>query len=275
MTRIDAHQHFWRLADRQGAWPPPDLCAIYRDFLPDDLAPQLSTYGVRRTVLVQSLPCEADTHFMLGLAERHSFIGAVVGWTDLKHADARARIAALAAYPKLRGLRPMLQELDDAWIDDPALAPAVDAMLRHGLSFDALVLPRHLPALLAFAKRFPALPLVIDHCAKPAIGAGVLAPWLDDIAALAALPQVHCKISGLLTEAGPDYSISVLRPYFAHVLDVFGPRRLMWGSDWPVLDVVTSYGQWIDVCEGMLANLAEVEREWIFSLNAAMFYRLD
>ncbi|KQY15617.1 amidohydrolase [Massilia sp. Root133] len=273
---VDAHQHFWRLADRNGAWPPPDLAAIYRDFFPPDLAPTLARHGVARTVLVQSMPNEDDTRFMLGLAHAHPFIGGVVGWVDLKAPDAPARIAALAADPLLKGLRPMLQDLaDDDWIADPALAPAVDAMLRHGLSFDALVLPRHLPALLAFAQRHPDLPIVIDHGAKPLIAAGVLEPWRTDIARLAALPQVSCKLSGLVTEAGADWDVDRLRPYVDHLLACFGPRRLIWGSDWPVLNLAADYARWLAACASLLEGLAGADRLAVFGLNALRFYRID
>lgn len=276
MMLVDAHQHFWRLADRNGAWPPPDLAAIYRDFFPPDLAPTLARHGVARTVLVQSMPNEDDTRFMLGLAHAHPFIGGVVGWVDLKAPDAPARIAALAADPLLKGLRPMLQDLaDDDWIADPALAPAVDAMLRHGLSFDALVLPRHLPALLAFAQRHPDLPIVIDHGAKPLIAAGVLEPWRTDIARLAALPQVSCKLSGLVTEAGADWDADRLRPYVDHLLACFGPRRLIWGSDWPVLNLAADYARWLAACASLLEGLAGADRLAVFGLNALRFYRID
>ena len=276
MMLVDAHQHFWRLADRHGAWPPPDLAAIYRDFFPPDLAPLLAQHGVARTVLVQSMPNEDDTRFMLGLAHAHPFIGGVVGWTDLKAPDAPRRIAALAADPLLKGLRPMLQDLDDDdWIDDPALAPAVAAMLRHGLSFDALVLPRHLPALLAFAQRHPILPIVIDHGAKPLIAAGVQEPWRADIARLAALPQVCCKLSGLVTEAGADWDVDRLRPYVDHLLASFGPRRLIWGSDWPVLTLAADYARWLAACAALLDGLAEADRQAVFGLNAQRFYRID
>lgn len=275
MMRIDAHQHFWQLAARHGGWPPPELAAIHRDFTPADLQPLLAAHGIDATVLVQSLPDEADTRFMLDLAARHPFIGAVVGWTDLKAPDAPARIAALAAHPKLRGLRPMLQSQgDDAWIDDPALDPAIEAMLRHGLAFDALVLPRHLPALRAFALRHPRLPIVIDHIAKPAIADGAPGPWLADIAGLAALPQVHCKLSGLVTEAGPCWSVERLRPYAAHVLAAFGPARVMWGSDWPVLDLAADYGTWLAASAALLAHLDEPARQAILGLNAQRFYRI-
>jgi L-fuconolactonase len=276
MMRIDAHQHFWQLAARRGAWPPPELAPIYRDFHPGDLSALLVENGVSATVLVQSMPNEADTRYMLELADSHAFIGAVVGWTDLKAADAPERIAALAAHPKLRGLRPMLQDLeDDSWIDDPALAPAVDAMLRHGLCFDALVLPRHLPALLAFARRHPKLPVVIDHLAKPDMDGAPLAQWRNDMDQLAALPQVECKLSGMVTEAGPGWTVQRLRPYAHHVLQAFGPRRVMWGSDWPVLTLASAYAAWLDASEALLAHLDEEQRNAVFGLNARHFYRID
>jgi L-fuconolactonase len=276
MMRIDAHQHFWRIADRHGAWPPPELAAIHRDFKPDDLAPMLERHGIARTVLVQSMPNEHDTLFMLDLAKRHAFIGGVVGWVDMKRADVPARIAAMATDSRLKGLRPMLQDLDDdRWIDDPALEPAVREMIAHGLSFDALVLPRHLPALIAFAERFPDLPIVIDHGAKPSIAQGTMEPWRHDIARLAAMPQVHCKLSGLVTEAGTDWDVARLQPYADHVLDVFGPHRVIWGSDWPVLNLASDYANWIAASEALLARLNEAERDGIFGLNAKRFYRID
>jgi L-fuconolactonase len=276
MMRIDAHQHFWRLADRRGAWPPPALAAIHRDFMPDDLAPLLASHGITGTVLVQSMPNEDDTRFMLDLAKRHAFIRGVVGWVDLKRADSPERIASLAQDARLVGLRPMLQDLDDdCWIDDAALAPAVQAMLAHELCFDALVLPRHLPALLRFAERFPALPIVIDHGAKPAIAQGKTEPWASDLARLAALPQMVCKLSGLATEAGGSWSVDSLRPYVRHILDRFGPQRVIWGSDWPVLNLAGDYARWIDASEALLANLGQAERDDVFGLNARRFYRLD
>jgi L-fuconolactonase len=273
---IDAHQHFWRLADRNGAWPPPELAAIYRDFLPPDLAPLLERHGVARTVLVQSMPNEDDTRFMLDLARHNPFIAGVVGWVDMKAPDAAARIAALAADPLLKGLRPMLQDLDDDdWIADPATAPAAEAMVRHGLSFDALVLPRHLPALHAFAERHPDLAIVIDHGAKPLIADAVLEPWRSDIARLAALPQVCCKLSGLVTEAGPGWDALRLRPYVAHLLACFGPQRLIWGSDWPVLNLASDYAGWLAACASLLDHLDAPARHAIFGLNARRFYRID
>ena len=273
--RIDAHQHFWLLANRAGGWPPPELAEIHRDFLPEQLMPLLQQHGIGASVLVQSLPNREDTTFMLDLATRHACIQAVVGWVDLKAADASERIGAFATHPKFRGLRPMLQDLpDDAWIADPALTPAVDAMRRHGLSLDALVLPRHLPALLTFAKRFPELPIVIDHAAKPAIASGAMVPWKDDIARLAALPQVHCKLSGLVTEAAANWSVGDLQAYVDHILDVFGAQRVMWGSDWPVLNLAADYERWIEATEALLSRLDEFAREQVLGITAQQFYRI-
>lgn len=273
--RIDAHQHFWQLAARQGAWPPPELATLYRDFAPPDLQPLLRAHGIDATVLVQSMPDEDDTRFMLDLADRHPFVAAIVGWVDMKAADAPRRIAALARHPKLRGLRPMLQDLpDDGWIDDPVLDPAVAAMLSHGLAFDALVLPRQLPALLAFARRHPGLPIVIDHAAKPDIAGGDIGRWRADIAQLAALPQVHCKLSGLVTQAGPGWTVQDLRSAADHLLAAFGADRVMWGSDWPVLTLAAGYGEWLAACAELLDGLDAPGRQAVLGLTARRFYRI-
>ncbi|PHV34954.1 amidohydrolase [Janthinobacterium sp. BJB312] len=274
--RIDAHQHFWQLAARAGNWPPPTLAAIHRDFAPAHLAPLLAAHGIAGTVLVQSLPSEDDTYWLLALAEQNSFIRAVVGWTDLLAPDAAAAIACLASQPKLKGLRPMLQDIDDdQWIANPALAPALAAMVEHGVRLDALVLPRHLPALLQCARDYPLLPIVIDHAAKPPIADAAFGAWREDMAQLAALPNVHCKLSGLVTEARPGWHVDDLRPYAAHVLDVFGPRRVIWGSDWPVVDLAGGYAAWLAASEALLAHLGQEDRDDIFGRNACRFYGFE
>ncbi|SFB17171.1 L-fuconolactonase [Collimonas sp. OK607] len=272
--RIDAHQHFWLLANRAGQWPPPELAEIHRDFLPDQLEPLLRQHGINGSVLVQSLPTMSDTLFLLSLAERHSFVRAVVGWADLKTANAEQQIQLLASHPKMRGLRPMLQDLADDWIDDPLLAPAIAAMQRHRLSMDALVLPRHLPALLRFAERYPDLPIIIDHAAKPQIASAALEPWRASITRLAALPQVYCKLSGLVTEAAADWQVAQLQPYVAHVLEVFGAQRVIWGSDWPVVRLAGDYGRWLAATDTLLGDLDPLQRQQVMGLNAQSFYRL-
>lgn len=271
--RIDAHQHFWRIGRDDCVWPTPNEAGIYRDFEPGDLLPLIQAGGIDGTVLVQSQPSDRDTDYLLRVADRTSLVKAVVGWADLKAAHAPARIAQLAVHPKLRGLRPMLQDLDDDWICDPALAPAIAAMVEYQLCFDALVRPRQLPALLAFAECYPDLPIVIDHGAKPAIAKGEIAPWRMLMEALAELPQVFCKLSGLVTEAAADWTPKDLKPYIDQMTALF-PDRLMWGSDWPVLNLASDYGDWLRLAE-TLPDIADApSRDALFGGTACRFYRI-
>lgn len=268
---IDAHQHFWLLKDRNGGWPPPELAAIHRDFLPADLAPEIEAAGVGGTILVQSMPSVEDTRFMLGLAEKSDTILGVVGWVDMKAADAPQVIADLAKAPKLKGLRPMLQDIAAPdWIDDPALEPAVEAMMAHHLVFDALVLEPHLVALHAFARRHPGLPVVIDHGAKPRIATGHYRDWRHAMLRLSELDNVCCKLSGLLTEAGGQKP-EALRPYIETILELFGADRVIWGSDWPVVNLAGSYAGWIAQCR---AIVPETDHDAVFGGTARRFYGL-
>jgi L-fuconolactonase len=269
--RIDAHQHFWLLKDRQGGWPPAELAAIHRDFMPPDLRPILEAAGISGTVLVQTMENAADTDFMLGLSDENVFIRGVVGWVDMKSPGAAAEIAERAKHPKFKGIRPMLQDIADvSWIDDPVLDAAGNALVQNGLVFDALVLPPHLPHLLSFVRRHANLPVVIDHGAKPLIASGHYSAWRSDMAALAALPDVHCKLSGLLTERGDQKPESV-RPYAETILELFGPNRVIWGSDWPVLRLAGDYQDWLDFC---LDIVPSHDHAAVFGGNALRFYRL-
>jgi L-fuconolactonase len=212
---------------------------------------------------------------LLERARDDARIAGVVGWTDLAARDAPDRIVALASHPKLRGLRPMLQDLpDDDWILQSSLTPAIEATIVHGLCFDALVRPRHLPHLLRFAERHPALRIVIDHAAKPGIARGELDPWRAQIAALAELPNVSCKLSGLVTEAGEHWHPDDLRPYVEHLLSTFGPFRLLWGSDWPVVNLAADYSRWLNLAD-TLAGLAGAERVALFGGNAVRVYGIE
>ncbi|WP_044559036.1 amidohydrolase [Azospirillum sp. B4] len=269
---IDAHQHVWRLGRHGHSWPTPDLTPIHRDHEMTELAALAGPLGITGSVLVQSQPCDADTDFLLDEAARHPFVRGVVGWADLKAPEAPGRIAALATKPKMRGLRPMLQSLPVDWITDPAVDPAIRAMVVHGLTFDALVLPPHLPALLGFARRHPDLPLVIDHSAKPLIARGEIDAWAAGMRDLAALPQVHAKLSGLLTEAGDRATADALKPYVDLLLDAFGPDRLMWGSDWPVLNLAGDYAAWLGMAQDLVPAEAHAA---IFGGTARRFYRLQ
>ena len=192
-----------------------------------DWQSQAQPLGVGGGVLVQAAPTEAETRFLLDQADTHPAVLGVVGWTDLLANDASQRIAGLARHPKLKGLRPMLQDIADAdWILQPSLAPALQTMAEHGLVFDALAKPAHLPRILALAQDHPALAIVIDHGTKPDIANGAWQPWADDLARIAAETSAVCKLSGLLTEAGAAPAPDAARCWARHVLDSFGPQRV-------------------------------------------------
>lgn len=268
---IDAHCHVWRIGENDHEWPTPDLPAIHRDFDLKDLRQVANSTDLSGVVLVQSQPSERDTVWLLGLAAADPLALGVVGWTDLAAPDAPDRIADLARDPWLKGLRPMLQDLASDWILDPKLAPAIEAMVAADLSFDTLVKPRHLPAILELVRRWPRLRIVIDHGAKPEIASGRLDPWCEQMAALAAQANVHCKLSGLLTEAGEAPTAEAVAPYARHLIEVFGPDRLMWGSDWPVLNLAGDYPSWRAMCE---AWVSPEQQPALFGETARRFYRL-
>jgi L-fuconolactonase len=271
--RIDAHHHLWTLARGDYGWLTPALAPIYRDFQLSDLAPHLAAAGIEGTILVQAASTEAETMFLLDIAESSDVVRGVVGWTDFDAADAIARVDALAARNLLVGLRPMVQDIaDDDWLLGPALAPLLTAMARNDLVFDALALPRHLPRLLQVISRHPDLAFVLDHCGKPRLATGEIATWQRDIALLAEHPNIVCKLSGLVTEAAPDWNIADLRQAVDHVVACFGPERLLWGSDWPVVDLAGGYARWFAAAETLLADLTPDDKQAIFGGNAARVY---
>jgi L-fuconolactonase len=271
--RIDAHHHLWTLARGDYGWLTPELAPIYRDFSLTDLAPHLAQSGIEGTILVQAAPTEAETMFMLGSAEAAEIVRGVVGWIDFDADNAAARIDALAAERLLVGLRPMVQDMaDDDWLLRPSLTPLLTSMTRHGLVFDALVLPRHLPRLLEVIDRHGDLQFVLDHCAKPHLADGDIAQWKQHIAEIARRPNIVCKLSGLATEARADWQIADLGPAVDHVHECFGPQRLLWGSDWPVVNLAGGYDRWFAATESLLAGLSAAEKADVFGGNAGRIY---
>ena len=270
---IDSHQHFWRTSRGDYGWLTPELTPLYRDFEPEDLAPALARHDIARTILVQAAPTSAETEFMLEIARHWAPAAGVVGWAEFAAADAPQAIARLAGDALLVGLRPMVQDIaDDDWLVREDLAPAYRALVEHHLVFDALVLPRHLSRLLVVADRHPDLTIVVDHGAKPEIRHARLDPWRADMAAAAARTNVVCKLSGLVTEAAPDWTVDHLRPYVDHLLAIFGPQRLLWGSDWPVVNLAGGYHRWRDATAALLAALSDEDRSAILGGNAERIY---
>jgi predicted TIM-barrel fold metal-dependent hydrolase len=275
MMRIDAHQHFWAVHRGDYGWLTPDLEPLYRDFLPDDLRPELARCDIDGTILVQAAPTLAETHYLLDLAAQNSFVKGVVGWVDFEASTAPADIARLAQNPLLVGLRPMIQDIaDPEWMLRPGLEPAFTAIMQHDLTFDALTLPHHLPILLQLLQRHPGLRTVIDHGSKPAIKDGGFKPWSQDIKRLAEQTGAYCKISGLVTEAAFGWDVDDLKPYVDHLLECFGPSRLIWGSDWPVCILASSYEEWLAATEILLADLNAEEKSALMGGNASHAYHL-
>ncbi len=272
---IDSHQHFWRLDRGDYTWLTSGLAVIYRDFGPGDLAPILTRHGIEGTVLVQAAATVAETEYMLQLAGGCGFVRGVVGWVDFESPHAAAEMERLARNPKLKGLRPMIQDISDpAWMLRPALRPAFAALQRCGLRFDALLKPQHLAPFARFLDLYPDLPIVIDHGAKPAIALRRFQEWAAAMRAIAQDQRLCCKISGLVTEAGPDWRLEDLYPYLDLLVESFGPERLMWGSDWPVVDLAGGYGRWREASLEYLARLNPAEQGAILGGTAVRFYGL-
>jgi len=274
---IDAHFHCWRLARGDYGWLTPASGVIHRDVSIDDWVREAQPHGVTGGVLVQAAPTQAETHFLLDQAAAHEPVLGVVGWVDLLVADAAARIEGLAAaHPRLKGLRPMLQDIADPdWILQPRAAPALEAMARTGLVFDALVKPLHLPRVLTLCRRHPSLRVVVDHGAKPDIAASQWEPWAGDLARIARETSAVCKLSGLLTEAGPRPAPHAARRWAQHVIETFGPDRVLWGSDWPVLELAASYADWWGQTQSLLEGLTADERAAVLGRNARRVYGLS
>ena len=274
--KIDAHFHSWQIARGDYGWLTPAMGVIYRDVTVPDWQAEAGARGIVGGVLVQAAPTEAETLHLLALAQANPCVLGVVGWVDLQAPDAPQRIRALAAHPRLKGLRPMLQDIADPdWILQAAVQSSLATMAELGLVFDALVKPVHLPRVLSVVQRHPELRVVIDHGAKPDIAHGEWQPWADQMAALARQAQVACKLSGLLTEAGPQPNPDAVQPWAAHLLEVFGPDRVLWGSDWPVLELVARYQDWDRTCQNWVTGWSSQQRDALFGGNARRIYRLD
>lgn len=274
--RLDTHQHFWELANPFTDWPTSDLAPIHRDFAPGDLEPSLIDAGVDGTILVQAAPSIEETCYCLSLAADTHFVKGVVGWIDFEAEDTLEQLDRLGSNPLLKGLRPMVQAIEEpGWLLRDQFTPVFEAMIAHGLVLDGLVRSHQIGDLAALARRHPDLHIVLDHAGKPPITTGAFDGWAQAIANLAESENASCKLSGLWTEAGEDTSPDAIRPWVNHLLERFGPQRLMWGSDWPVLGLAGSYRGWLAQCEELLAHLDESERAAIFGDNGKQIYGID
>ena len=276
---VDAHHHFWDPSRAHYPWMTAELSAIRRPFGPSDLAPLLQATGVDRTVLVQTRASLDETLEFLAIAAATPFVAGVVGWVDLTDTAAAETIAQLRTAPggdRLVAIRHQVHdEPDSEWLLRPEVRRGIAAVGEAGLAYDLLVRPRELPAALETVRALPHVRFVIDHIAKPGIKAGDLEPWADLMRPFGDEPNVWCKVSGMITEADwANWQPDDLRPYVQHVVEVFGPGRLLFGSDWPVCLVAGSYQQVFDATRAALGELPATELAGVFGGNATEVYRL-
>ena len=275
---IDAHFHAWALARGDYGWLTPALKPIYRDVPVAEWQVLAQAQGIQGGVLVQAAPTDAETQYLLAQARLHPMVKGVVGWVDMQALDAVAQVERLAREPLLKGLRPMLQDLSDpAWILQDSIAPVLRAMAQCDLVFDALITPQHLPYMRELIKRHPDLTVVIDHGAKPTREKAVTTDWAGAIEFLASTTdpsRVFCKMSGLWTQAEPGSACEVVMPWCQVLLHSFGPDRLIWGSDWPVLALAGCYERWRQVSLETLKNCTDAQQAAVLDGNAYRAYRL-
>jgi L-fuconolactonase len=274
---IDAHQHFWQVGRFDYPWMRSDNAVLYRDYLPSHLEPVLRENGVSQTVLVQASNSVAESRWLLHLADEHEFIACVVGWVDLSRDEAEDHLREMKANPKFKGVRHLVEsEPDDDWLVQPEVVSGLKRLSAYNLSFDLLVHTRHLKYAQLVAENCPDLSFVLDHMAKPPIAQQEFDDWAQELRPLAAYPNVYCKLSGLVTEANwTTWQTDDLRPYVDYAVEIFGPERLMFGSDHPVCLLAASYKQVLESFQELLKDLSSEQREQVFGGNAARFYRLN
>jgi L-fuconolactonase len=275
--RIDSHQHFWRYNPAHQVWMTERMDALRRDYLPADLKPLLAALDIDGTVAVQACQTLEETRWLLQLADIHDFIKGVVGWVDLRSPLVKAQLHQFAAHPKLRGVRHVLHdEADDQFMLAPKFQRGIGTLTECNLTYDLLLFPRHLPVAVRLVKKFRDQPFVLDHIAKPAICDGQVSPWREDLRRLADLPNVCCKLSGLVTEAKwKQWRPEEFHPYLDIVVEAFGPERLMIGSDWPVCALSGDYAATMNLVTEYVQKFSTTVREGILGGNCARFYGLN
>ncbi len=276
--RIDSHQHFWNPARGDYDWMPKGNPILNRVYSPGDLVGTLVCHHIDGTVLVQAAATVVETEYMLGLADASDFVKGVVGWVDFEVPSDVKVLTRLKGHPKFKGVRPMIQDIpDDDWMLRADVQWGFAALADLDLTFDALGFPRHLANFLTILKRYPTMRTVIDHCMKPQIrdhSAANFTFWAEGMARLAGETGAYVKFSALITEADPDWSVAALRPYVDHILKVFGPERIMWGSDWPVCRLRAEYEGWLSAAYHLTSGLTLPAQRRIYGGTAEEFYAL-
>ena len=275
--RLDAHQHFWKYDPVRHGWIDDRMQVIRRDFLPADLAPELTTAGIDGCVAVQADETEEETRFLLDLAEEHDFIRAVVGWVDFKAPDISDRLAQWRERQLLKGFRAIMQgQPDEKYLTNRTFIEGIHKLAGTGFTYDLLVYHDQLTSLIRFTERFPDQSFILDHIAKPDITNGRIKPWKEHMKTLAQHPGIYCKLSGMITEADwKNWRYDDLAPYLEIAGECFGTDRLCFGTDWPVCLLAGGYQTVKGVLDRFLGQVTEAERENIWGNNARKFYNID
>ena len=275
--RIDAHQHFWQYNSAEYDWIDEQMSLLRRDFLPADLQPLLLENAISGCVAVQARQSLEETHWLLSLAQQHQQILGVVGWIDLSSEQLQSQLDSLQGNPWLKGFRHVLQgeaELD--FMLQPAFIRGIECLAERGYSYDILVHAGQLPQVCELVKKLPQMQLVIDHIAKPDIAGGQWQGWAEHMLELGQYQHLYCKVSGLVTEANwQSWNAADIEPYLAHVLQAFGAKRLMFGSDWPVCQVAASYSDCLALVEQFITRECPEQLAAVMGGNAADFYALN
>jgi L-fuconolactonase len=274
--RIDSHQHFWTYNTTEYGWISEEMRVLRHDYVPEQLQKELVEVGMDGAVSVQARQSLAETEWLLRLGEKYDFIKGVVGWLPLCEADVAAYLERYGEQTLLKGVRHVLQdESDDQYVLREDFNRGIRALRPYHLVYDILIFERHLPQTVTFVDRHPDQIFVLDHIAKPAIKQNLLTPWRENIRELAKREHVFCKISGLVTEADwSHWGTEQLRQYIDIVLGCFGPDRLLFGSDWPVCLLASTYSQWFSAVTECIATLSKHEKDQILGDNAAKVYGL-
>lgn len=275
--RIDAHQHFWVYSSEEYGWIASDMQGLRRDFLPQELTSLLAAEGLHGTIAVQARQDIAETRWLLELASSNAFIRGVVGWVPLASPDCIRHLDELLTSSRLKGIRHFIQsEPDEGFLDGSEFNHGVAQLQKHGLVYEVLIVDRQMEAARRFVDRHPHQKFVLDHLGKPRIREGLFDSWRREMREIARRPNVFCKLSGLVTEADLDnWHPDDLRPYVETAVEVFGPRRLMFGSDWPVCLLASSYRRWRETLADFLDQLSASEQAWIWGKAAEAVYELD
>ncbi|HEY0797043.1 MAG TPA: amidohydrolase family protein [Acidisarcina sp.] len=273
---IDAHHHLWRYTSKDYDWIDDSMATLQRDFLAADLAVAVKAAQVDTTIAVQARQTIEETLWLLDLAAAHSIISGVVGWVPLIDTGVSKSLEELTGRHNLRGVRHVLQAEPNEYMLSPAFQRGIGLLNNFGLAYDLLIHERQLTSVIQLIDQHPDQVFILDHVAKPLIHSGEMQPWARLIAQLAERPNVYCKISGMVTEADwQTWSPETLQPYIDVVLEAFGPRRLMYGSDWPVCLVASSYGRWIGTMRAAISSLSPEEQSWIMGRTAEQAYNLS